>query len=553
MTQVLRIAFVLTILLSGCIAFPDPGSIVVAPPPSSDWTMPSHDLLGSRAAPDAGLGLADIPSMGLSWRYDTDGAVTGTPTVADGRVLFGTWSGSVYAVALESGDLLWHRDHGAQVDSTITQWQGIAYVSDAAGTLTALSAETGDIVWAVTVDDTTSAHLYSSPVIWESDAPILVVGVASDQESIAIHGDQPLDFRGKVVAYDARTGTELWRTVLVPEGQTGAPVWGGLAIAEDTVFFGTGNAYTEPAGAHTDAIVALDVRTGAMRWHYQTIDYDVFTQANPINPDHDFGSTPSIFPAGDRLLVGIGQKSSIYWAADAATGEIVWSHGESQGGEGIIGDSAYWDGVVVVNHATKKTTTAIDAVTGQTLWLHDAGANLFSDPAIVPGAVFTGDGNGNAKALSLHDGSVLWEAETGAGAVFGGLSVASRTLLVPTVGDGFLSGTGAVLAFRPGGTGAASSSSADVPPDTMLLKDFKFVPERLEVKAGTTVRFGNLDAAFHTATSGWDNGTTFDLAIDGGDSATWTFDGPGTYVVYCRPHAAYNGGWTGMVGTVVVS
>jgi len=520
-------------------------------PPPTEWASPSYDLAGSRFAPDAGIAADNIAELGLAWRFDTDGAVTGTPTVADGRVYVATWQGSVYSIDLATGGQVWRHDHGAQVDATVTLWEDLAFFGDARGVLTALDAGTGAVRWSVRVDETTSAHLYASPVVADG---VLIQPVASDQESARIHGDRPVDFRGKVVALDPRTGDEEWRTFLVPEGRTGAPVWGGVVVVDGLVVFGTGNAYTEPADPMTDAVVALHLSNGTVAWSFQATKDDVFTQRNPVSPDHDFGSTPSVFTADDgRRLVGIGQKSSIYWAIDARLGEVVWTHGEVRAGEGIIADSAAGQERVIVNQVTLKTTTALSPA-GEALWRYDAGSTLLADPALVPGAVLVGDAEGDVVALALDDGRVLWNATTGgAGGVFGGLAVAGGHVLVPTVPDGYLGPAGSVLAFAPGGRGVVSTGGPSAPDADVLLKDFAFAPAEIRVTAGEPVRWANADGIHHTVTSGWDDGATFDLEAGADGTVEWTFTEPGTYTVYCKPHASkQDGEWRGMVGRVVV-
>lgn len=66
------------------------------------------------------------------------------------------------------------------------------------------------------------------------------------------------------------------------------------------------------------------------------------------------------------------------------------------------------------------------------------------------------------------------------------------------------------------------------------IEGFAFVPDRLEIRAGDTVRWTNHDIAPHTATDkagGWDAGR-----LGKGESAEVTFDAPGTYAVFCRYH-----------------
>lgn len=543
---------------TGATPGPAPGSDAT-PPPHSDWAMGPHDLRGSRAALEQdALTATNVGELGLAWSFQTDGSVTGTPTVMDGVVYAATWRGHVYALDAATGKQLWRHDSDAQIDAPVTPWQDLVLYGDAHGALTALNRSTGQQAWRVVPDPTNDTHIYATPVVHNG---VVLLGIASDQESSRLHGTRPLDFRGSVAAIDARTGDVKWRTVLVEEGHTGAPVWSTPIVADELglAIFGTGNAYTKPADAHTDSVIALRLADGSVAWSFQGTENDYFTQSNAVNPDWDFGSTGSLFhDANGKLLFGIGQKSTRFWALDAATGTPVWHHGDPVPGQGIIAATATAKGIVISAQTNQKRIDAFNATSGAVLWSANAEGMVFSAPAIVPGAVLVGDSTGKLVAYDLATGKKLWNASTGAaGGIFGGLSVANGMLFVPTVETAFLGDHGDVLAYAPGGHatvgsgGGAGAGSTD--PHRVSLLNVAFKPDRLMVPPGTKVTWVNDDAIYHTATSGWDKGATFDNALQPGASASYVFDEPGTYVVYCKPHASPDGsGWAGMTMTVVV-
>jgi plastocyanin len=83
-------------------------------------------------------------------------------------------------------------------------------------------------------------------------------------------------------------------------------------------------------------------------------------------------------------------------------------------------------------------------------------------------------------------------------------------------------------------TTAAAGDAAAVKTDKVDIADYKFAPETIEVAAGTKVTWTNSDATVHTATA---DDSSFDTGdIDKGDSATVTFDKPGSFTYYCRFH-----------------
>lgn len=91
---------------------------------------------------------------------------------------------------------------------------------------------------------------------------------------------------------------------------------------------------------------------------------------------------------------------------------------------------------------------------------------------------------------------------------------------------------------------APTAEEAMVAENEVVIENFAFAPATLTVSAGTTVTFTNKDLASHTATA--DDGTSFDTGLIGqNESATVTFDTPGTYAYHCTPHPT-------MKGTIVV-
>ena len=96
--------------------------------------------------------------------------------------------------------------------------------------------------------------------------------------------------------------------------------------------------------------------------------------------------------------------------------------------------------------------------------------------------------------------------------------------------------TSATMSSTAADTTAAASSAggAAESTDKIDISDFKFDPETVTVKAGTEVTWTNSDAAAHTATA---DDSSFDTGdMDKGDSASVTFDKPGTFTYYCRFH-----------------
>ena len=197
-----------------------------------------------------------------------------------------------------------------------------------------------------------------SPVLYESR---LYVPVSSVEE---VAGGRPAyeccRFRGSVVALDAATGKVIWKSFAIPAeprptrktpagkqlwGPAGAAIWSSptIDVKRRLIYVGTGNAYSEPAAETSDAILAIDMATGDVRWSRQMTPNDVFVMGcqatNPncpekVGPDFDFGAPPILRSlSGGRDILVAGQKSGVAYGLDPdRAGAIVWQFRAGQGG-----------------------------------------------------------------------------------------------------------------------------------------------------------------------------------------------------------------------------
>jgi polyvinyl alcohol dehydrogenase (cytochrome) len=178
----------------------------------------------------------------------------------------------------------------------------------------------------------------------------------------------------------------------------------------------------------SDAIIAVDAKTGDIKWFKQLTPHDVWTMFNKKGPDYDFAGGAQLFTANfngqPRKLVGAAQKSGIFYVLDPETGEIVWEsaigyggvnggmHGEASIGEGTVfawSNNNYKNGVP---DKAKITVKALDAATGKLKWVK----NDAQPAAIVPGYLandvyFVGSLDGTLRAYSADDGKQLWSTK----------------------------------------------------------------------------------------------------------------------------------------------
>ena len=165
----------------------------------------------------------------------------------------------------------------------------------------AVNARTGKLIWQSQVEAFPTAMITSSPVVHDG---VLYVGVASNEEGLAdVQGFPCCVSRGSVVALDVRTGKKLWQTYMVPDnygalgGYSGGAIWDSTPVVDpkrNALYVGTGNNYSVPPAVETcftnnpnnkfctdsfdyfDAVVALDLKTGAIKWANRAMAYDAW-------------------------------------------------------------------------------------------------------------------------------------------------------------------------------------------------------------------------------------------------------------------------------------
>jgi polyvinyl alcohol dehydrogenase (cytochrome) len=317
----------------------------------------------------------------------------------------------------------------------LANWNGSKYLNNNGASVVAVDANTGNLKWITKVEAFPAAMVTSSPVIHNG---IVYVGVASAEENTATDPSYPCCVsRGSVVALDASNGNILWKTYTLPDnhgqtgGYSGGAVWGSTPVVDskrNALYVGTGNNYSVPvadelcaqnsknggancdiSGDHFDSVLALDLTTGAIKWSTRGWPFDPWNVScifgfspgtgncpGPVaGPDFDFGgSGPNLFTKnsnnGNDDLVGIGQKSGLYWALNPQNGNVAW---KTQVGPGSSLGGIEWG-------------TAAD---GQRIYV--AISNLFGIPYNLEPSGTPVNG-GSWAALDPQKGTILWQTAT---------------------------------------------------------------------------------------------------------------------------------------------
>lgn len=333
------------------------------------------DLTFSRnmSAAQAGLSRADMANLELAWAigFPNIAGLRSSPVIS-GDTLFYPAGSTGYVLALDTGTgcVKWAYDAGAALRAPASMsaeqdnGQRYLFVTDEQARLHALNPLTGERVWIQSgaVDEGVATRLTGAVLAYESRVyvPVSASGVARAADA----GHECCDGRGAVMALDIKTGERLWTYVTMPpavytgqvnsvgarlRGPSGAPIWSSpsLDTKRRLLYVTTGENTSLPATDTSNAIIALDIDTGEVRWQFQAIANDVWNMAcsgrNPgpncpspedsIRKDWDFGGAAVLVVLADgseRLLAG--QKSGHLWALNPDDGSVVWQHRVGEGG-----------------------------------------------------------------------------------------------------------------------------------------------------------------------------------------------------------------------------
>jgi polyvinyl alcohol dehydrogenase (cytochrome) len=433
----------------------------LAGPSWNGWGAGSANTRFQPAA-QAGLTAEQVPHLKLKWAFGFPGSssVWGQPTVVAGHLYIGNDTGYVYSLNATSGCVYWSYKAQAAVRTAISvgpvQGHGTAkyaiYFGDLKANVYALDASTGRMLWTVHADDHPMAQITGAPTLV---AGRLYVPAAGTEESVSSNDLYPCcSSRGFVLALDANTGRQLWKTYAIPEtpkptkknwngmqlyGPAGGSVWTAptVDLKTQTVYVSTGDAFTEPAADTTDAVLALDINTGKIRWSFQGTENDVWlancgpgakTLACPegvMGPDWDFGASAMlrVLPGGRRVLV-VPQKSGVVWAFDPdRNGALLWkinlaTKRPNPQGAIVFGGAADEQSAYIA--ITEGGMVALRLKDGKKKWFTPivapgmVGVTKGQAAAVtaIPGAAFVGGWDGKLHALSTTDGRILWEFET---------------------------------------------------------------------------------------------------------------------------------------------
>ena len=283
-------------------------------PPAASWPTNGGNLSNQRFSPLTAINRTNVAQLKGVWRARLRGSGTAPqysgfaqPIVYDGVAYVSTGADDVFALSIDTGEILWQ--YSANLDANITSvccgWnnKGVAvsedkvFVGQLDGQLVALDRATGHVVWSIQAER------------WQENFSITAAPLYIDGRLIVGFAGGDRGTRSRVKAYDAKDGRLLWTFYTIPgPGEPGHETWpkdndawkyGGAAIWQTPavdpelglLYFSTGNAAPDYNGAfragdnlYAASMVAIEAATGKYRWHFQQVHHDIwdYDAVNPV-------------------------------------------------------------------------------------------------------------------------------------------------------------------------------------------------------------------------------------------------------------------------------
>jgi alcohol dehydrogenase (cytochrome c) len=301
---------------------------------------------GQRFSPLDQINTDNVKNLAPAWMFQcgSSGLIAGAstysfeaaPLVVDGVMYVSGWDGWAWALDARTGAEIWRYKHATPFDVSLccgnvnrgmAVAKGKAFYVTPNAHLLALDAVTGKPVWDKVYGDVRAGE--SATV-----APLVV-------KNLVIVGSSGGEFgvRGHLDAFDVDTGEHQWRCYMVPKpGEPGSETWpsdgeawarggancwitGTFDPETNLLYVGTGNPAPDFDGGvregdnlYTDSIVAVDVDSGQIRWHYQCTPHDLW--------DYDSTMECILFESEGRKLLGHFDKNGYFFVVDRTNGQL---------------------------------------------------------------------------------------------------------------------------------------------------------------------------------------------------------------------------------------
>ncbi len=422
----------------------------------TDWPSYDGDLSGNRFSPLAQIDKNNVGRMTPKWIYSLPDVppLETTPLVVGG-IMYVTSANECYAVDAGSGREVWHyhrqrtKGMGGKVNRGAAVGGDRVFMGTDNAHLIALNRFTGELLWETGMADAAQNYFATSAPLVIGD--LVVSGIGGGDSGV----------RGFLAAFDQKTGQEAWRFWTIPDkGEKGSETWNGKNFAHpggatwftgsydpelNALYWQVGNPGPDHNGderegdnLYSDSVIALDAKTGQLKWHYQFTPHDEWDwdAAEPLTlVNATWGGQP-------RKLMLQANRNGFFYVLDRTDGKLLlgkpfvkkltWAKEIGPNGRPIRNPDV---------EPTEKGTKVCPAVLGAANWwstAFDPSSGLYYIQAIEScgvylkrpvdwqaGRGFMGGSSRNApgdqpqrflRAIDIQTGKIAWEyPQTGSG------------------------------------------------------------------------------------------------------------------------------------------
>ncbi|MFL5494340.1 MAG: pyrroloquinoline quinone-dependent dehydrogenase [Gemmatimonadales bacterium] len=459
---------------------------------SSSWPSYGRDYSNQRYSPLSQITPVSVKDLQPVWHYATGihQAFEASPVVINSVMYVSTPLNHVVALDAKTGRKLW--EHAESLGTTVhccgpvnrgvAVYAGRVYMGTLDARLVALDARTGAKAWDVRVADNERGYAVDAAPV-AADGKV-IVGVSGAEYGI----------RGRVTAYDAATGAEVWRFYTIPSPEEGGwwgkwsatdpfgvplhrdlareradsaryadtwrvgggSMWQAPAIdpALGLVIFAVGNASPDLDGSvrpgdnlHTNSIVALDLASGRLKWSFQELPHDVW-DLDAVSPV----VLVDLSGPGGKPVPAVAQAGKTGWVyiLERATGRPIRRSEEFVPQQNIFAQPTA-AGVRMLPGANGGSEWSAPAYSPETGYLYVLGLHQpmyyktkrqpLQPPALWLGGIFVGTGEqqyGLFSAVELSTGKIAWQKRMKDPMIGGALATAGGVVFTGTKDQRFV-------------------------------------------------------------------------------------------------------------------
>ncbi len=424
----------------------------------SEWLSYNNDLTGQRFSSLGQINRDNVTSLGEVCRIQIDGPTAfHSGLIVDDGVIYATTGRQTVALDALTCDVHWQYDYQPEeancggTNRGVALHNGRVFRGTCDGRLIALDAMNGELLWknqiaVPALGEATSA----APLAWGNR---IYMGIAGSD----------LGARGRVLAFDATTGEEIWRFNTIPMGdETGAEtwerpetaktggggVWGAMSLDVSTgeLFVSVGNpwpdidmGYRPGDNLFTNSVVVLDAASGELKWWHQVSPSDWL--------DYDLTAAANLYRIGNRDYMAIGGKDGYISVVDRDTHNLVFrtpvttiqTAPERPSREAVrvcpgLAGGVEWNGPALDRLNNTLVVGAVDICFMMMLgdYEHVPGRVDFPE-----GMAPVGEASGWITSMSAETGEILWQHHMGRPMVAGVTPTAGEITFAGDLGGNF--------------------------------------------------------------------------------------------------------------------